>query len=260
MKIGGINKKFDVAYQMRMWRLSVGLVAMLPYHAWANADIVSSASSDVPPPNLQLLSPEEISQRLYLAQQNEQAPSNSLAGVPVALIGQSQAPLGLDVQAITRLPTLDSVTAEAQTADSPTGIDPNAYIPEYQTTDNPNNDSQDSQIDVIKPPNVAKRLYNRLFNDGVANVPMLKVQFYDDVAYRSSRKLGDTTAETAPVTKTTDITRLSPLDKKNTKTAALRQHTSHLKRHDRPKCGGFSGGVAKNPTSGKNSQSGGGLL
>ncbi len=216
MKIGGINKKFDASYQMRIWRLSVGLVVMLPYHAWANADIVSSASSDVPPPNLQLLSPEEISQRLYLAQQNEQAPSNSLADVPVALIGQSQAPLGLDVQAITRLPTLDSVTAEAQTADNPTGIDPNAYIPEYQTTDNPNNDSQDSQIDVIKSPNAAKRLYNRLFNDGVANVPMLKVQFYDDVAYRSSRKLGDTT-ETSLITKTTDVTRLSPLDKKTQK-------------------------------------------
>lgn len=217
MKIGGINKKFNVAYQMRIWRLSVGLVAMLPYHAWANADIESNTSSDVPSPNLQLLSPEEISQKLYLAQQNEQAPSNSLTGVPVALIGQSQAPLGLDVQAITRLPTLDSVTAEAQTADSPTGIDPNAYIPEYQTTNNQNDDGKDTQIDVIKPPNAAKRLYNRLFNDGVANVPMLKVQFYDDVAYRSSRQLDDATKTALTITKTTDITHLSQLDKKTQK-------------------------------------------
>ena len=210
MKVYGVGK---VSYRALFWQLCVGLVVVLPYQA-----IAEIAEQEPPLPDLQLLSPQEISQKLLVAAQEQQASVNNLADTPTALIDQEDAPLELDVGAITRLPTLDSVMAEAVEDSSTTGIDPSAYIPEYQS-DNQQTTDDEEQIDTLKDPNIVKRLYNRLFNDWVENVQMAEVVFYDDKAYRTALSLDELlNDEPKPVPiRTIDTEQLHKIDKKTLK-------------------------------------------
>ena len=118
------------------------------------------------------------------------------ANAPVSRIDDNTTPLGLDASAITKLPTLESaIQAYGETVpvvDQPTptsdaskdvnvGIDPNAYLPTYAAKDSDpdsNNQMDDSQQTQLKRPNLVKRLYNRLFNDGVDGLARLEVTIY----------------------------------------------------------------------------------
>lgn len=103
----------------------------------------------------------------------------------VATLGTSDAPLGLDKLALSRLPTYESVVAIAN--DDAMNIH---VLPEYQE-DTQTLPPPPTIIDEIKPPNPAKRLYNHLFNDGVEAITRLKVNIY----YGSERLAWDNKVE-----------------------------------------------------------------
>lgn len=123
----------------------------------------------------ELLSPAQIEQKLSTFSVNVHGEVVEFA--PVSRIGTSDSPIGLDIGAITRLPTLQSVSND-YVANTPTGIDPEAYIPKYQQSET--DVVSHSEIDPPKKTNLVKRLYNRLFNDGVESVPKVKAHLYID--------------------------------------------------------------------------------
>ena len=67
------------------------------------------------------------------------------------------------------------------------GINPNDYIPEYQG-EQPNSEVVVPPTLEPEKPGLIKRLYARLFNDGVNKVPRLKAKFYQ------SSQSGETSA------------------------------------------------------------------
>ncbi|UYZ69584.1 BamA/TamA family outer membrane protein [Moraxella bovis] len=94
----------------------------------------------------------------------------------IATLGTDKTPIGLDESAITKLPTYESVTAGQDETEGE--LDPTAYLPEYEYEANTPPPRPDAIVDEIKPPNLVKRLYSRLFNDGVEAVTRLKVNVY----------------------------------------------------------------------------------
>lgn len=94
----------------------------------------------------------------------------------IATLGTDKTSIGLDESAITKLPTYESVTAGQDETQSE--LDPTAYLPEYEYEANTPPPRPDAVVDEIKPPNLIKRLYSRLFNDGVEAVTRLKVNVY----------------------------------------------------------------------------------
>lgn len=127
---------------------------------------------------LTLLTPAQIDARLTVARQQAVAAISANATTetttPVSQIGTDQAPLGLDVATSGFVVTPDNRTTLGY--DDQEGINPDAYIPEYV-----HSDSTPTQVvvtqDVPKQPNVLRRAYDKLFNDGVSKVPRLKVHF-----------------------------------------------------------------------------------
>lgn len=100
------------------------------------------------------------------------------SSAPISRIGSTDAPLGLDVAAITEIPTPDTLTTLGVADEtSQTGLDPNAYIPNYERT-NAQKSEPVIEVDEIKQDGVLKKLYDRVFNDGVSSVPKLGVHFY----------------------------------------------------------------------------------
>lgn len=85
-------------------------------------------------------------------------------------------PVGLNVQMITKLPTLESVVQQDQSDE----LNPNDYIPVYEYEELTDEVSTPTEVsdEPLAEPNAVKRLYNRLFKDGVETVPRIKVAFY----------------------------------------------------------------------------------
>lgn len=102
------------------------------------------------------------------------------------------APIGLDTHAITQLPNLQGDDATEQL------INPNVYIPEYQYQ--PEDDVEVStEVAKAPKPNLAKRLYNRLFKDGVESVPKLKVDItLTDIGSSDAQKISRQQQKTEP--------------------------------------------------------------
>lgn len=129
-------------------------------HAWAD-------DGD----EIALLSPAQIEQKLSAI-----ALMPSDHELPVSQLASTDAPIGLDVNAITRLPTLESVTAMAETASDK--IDPSDYIPALQTTDRAEPDTAQELTDDTPKAHPIRTLYQKIFHDGVEKVANLKVQIY----------------------------------------------------------------------------------
>ncbi|MDO4896700.1 MAG: BamA/TamA family outer membrane protein [Moraxella sp.] len=174
-------------FNKRAWVGSLGLAVMAC--AWADD------GADTAP--FVLLSPEQIEQKLSAL-----TITDPYDDTPVSHLNQANVPLGLDVNAITRLPTLESVTAMADTPDDDS-IDPSDYIPALEVADDEPMLADDGMVDTTPTTNPAKKLYNRLFQDGVEKLARLKVQIYTTPADGE---------------RSTDLTKLYRLDKK-----ALRQ-------------------------------------
>lgn len=146
------------------------------------------------------LSPTQIEQKLSQIATTQIAHVISTSDEQVSYIDQSEAPLGLDVDAITRLPTLQSVNSgQKNTQDDTDTIDPSDYIPALKATDETGETSVPELTDTPTKTNPIKRLYNNLFNDGVQKLERLKVNIYTTPA-NSER--------------TTELAGLMPLDKK----------------------------------------------
>ncbi len=108
----------------------------------------------------------------------------------IATLGTDKTPIGLDESIITKLPTYESVTSD-EGQEEATGLNPNTYLPDYEQEASAQLARPEPIIDEIKSPNVIKRLYNRLFNDGVEAVTRLKVNVY----YGGERLAWDTAVE-----------------------------------------------------------------
>lgn len=202
MSVKMIVKSAVIERVSRRTLLSLAVCALMPMLAQANEPAASE-----PPKEVELLSPEQIEQRLAAARadanfqmvnhqvadkvaaldnvqpkdnQADDLPTNdSLAttepsetalmihGVPIAQIGDDAAPIGLDVLQL----------QQKATDETDGDINPDRYIPKYQ--DAQNNDAPIvNEKDMLKSQGIIGKLYDRLFNDGVAKVPRLKVQLY----------------------------------------------------------------------------------
>lgn len=145
----------------------------------ANQQLIDSAKliADVP-----LYTTEQIESRLqevFLENPLLLTP-NDTPNLSVSLLDDNAAPIGLDVNAITKIPTPDTLRTLGINLEGEKqhGIDPTVYIPEYEFLDTDVATSQTVGSDELKQPNLAKRLYNRLFNDGVETVVRLQTEFY----------------------------------------------------------------------------------
>ncbi|MDO4442083.1 MAG: BamA/TamA family outer membrane protein [Moraxella sp.] len=130
--------------------------------------------ADVP-----LYTPTQIQARLDNAAQENPLLTMQADASPISRLDDEQTPIGLDVDSITKIPTPDTLQTLGITAEGEqrAGIDPKAYIPQYQQT---GFDATQVVIeeDEIKQPNLIKRLYGRLFNDGVEAVVRLEADIY----------------------------------------------------------------------------------
>lgn len=145
----------------------------------ANQQLIDSAKliADVP-----LYTTEQIESRLQEAflENPLLLTPNDTPNLSVSLLDDNAAPIGLDVNAITKIPTPDTLQTLGINLEGEKqhGIDPTVYIPEYEFLDTDVATSQTVRSDELKQPNLAKRLYNRLFNDGVETVVRLQTEFY----------------------------------------------------------------------------------
>lgn len=124
-----------------------------------------------------LLSPEQIEQKLQAIDVNAWLDTSPQPPSTISYINDGQSPIGLDVDAVTRLPTLQTLNNDVAQAQTPIDINPQAYIPEYQQGEMQPPVAPQS-IDEPKQAGVIQKLYNRLFNDGVERVPMVKAHLY----------------------------------------------------------------------------------
>lgn len=127
--------------------------------------------------DVSLYTPAQIEARLQGVSQQNSLMMHPLSNkLPISKIDAEGVPAGLDVNAIIKIVapnTLQTlgITEEGQRIE---GVDKKAAIVTHE----------DGSIDgitkqeEIKRPNVVKRLYNRLFNDGVETVVRLEVDFY----------------------------------------------------------------------------------
>lgn len=129
-----------------------------------------------------LYTPAQIEARLQeVNQQNTLMVRSSNADL-ISRIDQESTPMGLDVTAITKIPTPDTLQTLGinEEGERTEGIDPTAYIPEYEYVESDGATEVVVEEEGIKRPNVAKRLYNRLFNDGVEAVARVEAEFYQN--------------------------------------------------------------------------------
>lgn len=148
----------------------------------ANQQLIDSAKqiADVP-----LYTTEQIESRLQeaLLENPLLLMPNDTPNLSVSLLDEKTVPIGLDINAITKIPTPDTLQTLGISEDGERqqGIDPTVYIPEYEYLDTDIATPNTAQTDELKQPNLAKRLYNRLFNDGVETVVRLQTEFYQQV-------------------------------------------------------------------------------
>lgn len=215
-------------YQIQKHPYQITLVMVLAVFGnttFANTQKIPEQITSVA--DIHLLTPQEIEDKLVQFEHEQNQQSDDIANVdksqqetdlPVARIDSNQTPIGLDVQSITKLPTLQSVQQNTDQLTDQVGIEPSAYLPEYQKTANEHTvDNEDGEI---KPKtNPFKKLYNHLFNDGMEKVPMLKVRLYEHKAPNQD--------------KTTDIKKLHDISRSYAKNqpyanivAALKNNTA----------------------------------
>lgn len=149
-----------------------------------------------------LLTPDEIEQKLSAVSLVSTPNPDDVYSqdIPISRINQTQTPLGLDVNAITRLPTLESVVAMTDDGIDDT-IDPNDYIPALEAPQNEPTPA-DEPVDIVAKPSPIQRLYRRLFHDGVEKLDRLKTHIYLSPQNDQMPQ------------KSTDLTQLQLLDKK----------------------------------------------
>ncbi|MFA9485858.1 MULTISPECIES: autotransporter assembly complex family protein [unclassified Moraxella] len=141
-----------------------------------NEQIEQSAQSIA---DISLYTPAQIQARLEnAAQENPLLVAQAEADF-ISRLDDDKTPVGLDVDSITKIPTPDTLQTLGLTTEDgqSVGIDPRAYIPQRQ----PQLDDAMQVVieeDEIKQPNIVKRLYSRLFNDGVEAVVRLDTEFY----------------------------------------------------------------------------------
>lgn len=128
--------------------------------------------ADVP-----MYTPAQIESRLQNAAQENPLISTSTDASLVSRIDEVRAPIGLDVDAAASLPTPDDIQMANATQKGQASLDPTAHIPQYTYVPQ-EMDELVVQTDDIKQPNAVKRLYNRLFNDGVETVVRVETAFY----------------------------------------------------------------------------------
>lgn len=203
------------------------MVLLLPAAALTNepqtANDANTSATQAPP--IDLLSPEQIEQKLYMVAQDKGL-DGDFDGAPISYIGNQDSPVGLDVNAITRLPTLQSVSNEY--ASTTTGLDPQAYIPTYQHQGAHNATKTD--IDKPKQVGLIKRLYNRLFNDGVDSVVRVKAHIYYDAQNQD---------------KITDTSQLTKLGRKDNKQEPFANIKAALEDMSAQSVADFRGSVAR---------------
>lgn len=172
------------------------------------------------------LNPIDIEQKLASIHVHAPFDTTDMAGTthPVSRLTAPTTPIGLDVASITKLPTLESIVQES--TDKADDINPDDYIPVYEYEDTPDDNPPITVIsdDELAPPNAVKRLYNRLFKDGVESVAHIEVVFYEG-------KKGDN----AP----------TPLDKKTTKTEPFTNIKATLADMTAQSMSDFSGAVPR---------------
>lgn len=224
-----------------MLAIGVGQIAFgfPPAHVWAKVPEQSQTSTSP----VALLTPQEIENKLMQHQhtQTEQSVLVDLADMahggikndtqsfivqnngvedtlPIAKIDSPDVPIGLDMQSITKLPTLQSIEQNANQLSDQVGIEPSVYLPEYQQISD-ENAADDKNNEPNQKQNPFKKLYNHLFNDGVEKVPMLKVHLYE---HKPNQQ-----------TKTTDLDKLQAITRSQAKqqpyaniAAALKNNTA----------------------------------
>ncbi|MDO4450392.1 MAG: BamA/TamA family outer membrane protein [Moraxella sp.] len=95
----------------------------------------------------------------------------------IAIIDGGQTPTGLDEVALSSLPTYEQMVAKIDDGQVQT-LDVDDYLPDYQYEEQPVPTSTNHVVDELKQPNLFRRAYNHLFNDGMAASERLKVNFY----------------------------------------------------------------------------------
>ena len=123
-----------------------------------------------------LLTPQEIEQKLSTIVLTSSSNSDdNQQDTPISRIHQNQIPLGLNVETITRLPTLESVMAtDGDVAET---LNPNDYIPTFEVQQD-EIAPIDEPVDIVATPNPIQKLYRRLFHDGVEKSNRLKTHIY----------------------------------------------------------------------------------
>ncbi|MCP3897594.1 MAG: hypothetical protein GY683_06995, partial [Moraxella sp.] len=129
-----------------------------------------------------LYTPAQIEARLQEVTRQNTLMAQSSDTTLISRIDQESTPMGLDVTAITKIPTPDTLQTLGinEEGERTEGIDPTAYIPEYEYVESDGATEVVVEEEGIKRPNVAKRLYNRLFNDGVEAVARVEAEFYQN--------------------------------------------------------------------------------
>lgn len=154
--------------------------------------------------DVSLYTPAQIEARLQDASQKKTLMVNTNRANFVSKIDEKSTPIGLDESAIIKIPTPNTlqtlgITEEGERTE---GIDPKAYIPEYQYVETVGaTEVIVEEEQQIKKTNIAKRLYNRIFNDGVEAVARVEVEFYKNNAL--STNIAESLAKVTKIDKST---------------------------------------------------------
>ena len=133
--------------------------------------------------DISLLTPEQIEQRLRDVRRESPErilrPTNfddtTALDTPVSRIDDGTPPIGLDALIANTAPTPNSLTTLGIDQANADATNPDDYIPEYVDTGRTTGDEVVIVEDEVVKPNLFRRTYDRLFNDGVSKVPRLKV-------------------------------------------------------------------------------------
>ncbi|UNU73515.1 BamA/TamA family outer membrane protein [Moraxella nasovis] len=130
----------------------------------------------------QLYTPKQIEDRLNQALHDGVFDETIFDDVIVSRLGDNSNPIGFDDDTVIDLPEPDSQKTLGIGADgkpiTQTGINPDVYIPKYHREQDYTTEVATHHVDEIKPDGLLKRLYDRVFNDGVSSVPRLDVSLF----------------------------------------------------------------------------------
>lgn len=125
-----------------------------------------------------LYTPAQIEARLHNATQENPLILDSADASLVSRLDDKRPPVGLDIDAVAQLPTPDDIQGKNITKNAQESPDLTNRIPKYKKSSHRDLIEPVIQEEQIKKPNAIKRLYNKLFNDGVDAVVRLETEFY----------------------------------------------------------------------------------